>query len=67
MRNYILEMQNIERVYMKITIMKNKKPYCTKCGKPAHRVLNNPNQWKKYSRNNDSIISACCEAKIIWK
>jgi hypothetical protein len=52
---------------MQITIMKNKKPYCTKCGKPAHKVLNNPNQWKKYSRNNDSIISKCCEAKIIWK
>lgn len=41
---------------------------CTKCKKdvPAiNGIKRNPKQWKKYSRNNDSHVSACCGARLI--
>lgn len=44
-----------------------KNPYCTKCKKRSWKAIPNPNQWKKYSRNNDSVVTACCKAKIIWR
>jgi hypothetical protein len=60
-----------ERNEMKVGMLtfskETRSPYCAKCKKKAMKVTENPNRWKKYSRNNDHLMTACCQAKIIWK